>query len=466
MMRLADAALAVGGHCLGDATLRFSSVGTDSRSIASGQLFVALCGDRFDGHDFVAGALAAGAAAALVDARHAGSLQAQGLGPLLVVAETRQALGALAAGWRARFSLPLVGVTGSNGKTTVKEMCAAIFRAQAALDGFGDEVVLATEGNLNNDIGLPLMLLRLRAHHRHAVIEMGMNRPGEIAYLAGLSRPTVAVVNNAQRAHLEGLGQTDRVAHEKGAIYEGLGASGVAVVNVDDPLAGIWLAANRDRPLVRFGLCGPAEVSADCALEATGARLSLRTPQGEAQCALRVPGLHNVRNALAAAAATLSAGASLTAVVNGLGRFAGTPGRLQRRQAACGAVVLDDTYNANPDSVRAGIDVLAAAAGHKVLVLGDMGEIGPRSGPLHEEVGEHARRAGIDALFALGPMSAVAARNFGAGGQHFATIEDLVAALHQSLRSDSVVLVKGSRFMRMERVSNALAPTATADDGH
>ncbi|ATE58885.1 UDP-N-acetylmuramoyl-tripeptide--D-alanyl-D-alanine ligase [Thauera sinica] len=461
MMMLDDAVRVLGAHgarALG--AVRFDTVGTDSRSLAPGQLFVALRGERFDGHDFVAAAAAGGAAAAMVDARWAdvqADLPVAAPLPLIVVDDTRLALGTLAAAWRARFSVPLIGVTGSNGKTTVKEMCAAILRAQARRDGFGEEAVLATQGNLNNDIGLPLTLLKLRDFHRAAVIEMGMNRPGEIAYLTGLSRPTVAIVNNAQRAHLQGMGSLEEVAREKGSIYEGLGAGGIAVVNADEAYADYWRALNAGRTIVTFGIDEAADVHAACTLRGFGARVELDTPQGRTAFDLQVPGMHNARNAVGAAAACLAAGVTVDAVAEGLAGFAGTRGRLQRRPGPSGAVVLDDSYNANPDSVRAGIDVLAAMPGRTYLVLGDMGEIGDASAQLHDEIGGYAKSKGIDGLYALGDMSAVAARNFGEGGQHFPSVEALVAALSGHLDADSVVLVKGSRFMRMERVADALA---------
>ncbi|MCL2160378.1 MAG: UDP-N-acetylmuramoyl-tripeptide--D-alanyl-D-alanine ligase [Betaproteobacteria bacterium] len=437
---------------------RVETVGTDSRAIAPGQLFVALRGERFDGHDFVDAALAAGAAAVMVDARweaeHTGSSVAR-----LVVDDTRLALGLLAAGWRARFDIALIGITGSNGKTTVKEMCASILRAW-----FGkNDNVLATQGNLNNDIGLPLTLLGLRAHHRAAVIEMGMNHPGEIAMLTGLARPTVALVNNAQRAHLEGMVSLEAVAREKGCIYEGLGDGGVAVVNVDDAHADEWLAltARAGRETVTFGMEKPAAVSGRCELHELASTLQLDTPWGQAECALRMPGLHNALNALAAAAACLSAGAPLTAVTAGLSNCGGARGRLQRRIGPRAALILDDTYNANPDSVRAGIDVLVRMPGRTILVFGDMGEVGETSAQAHAEIGSYARNKGVDCLCTLGVMSENAVSNFGIDGRHFSSIEMLVEALAPDLGADDTVLVKGSRFMRMERVVEAL--TALAD---
>lgn len=454
MLSVQEVAAALGWRATGDG--RIDAVGTDSRRIAPGQLFVALRGERFDGHDFVEQAAQQGAAAALVDADWAAAHEAAI--PLLVVEDTRIALGRLAAHWRQRFTLPLVGVTGSNGKTTVKEMCAAILRAQAHRLGGADGDVLATAGNLNNDIGLPLTLLGLRAEHRAAVIEMGMNHPGEIAYLAAIAQPTVAIVTNAQRAHLQGMGSVVEIAHEKGAIYDGLQPGGVAVINVEDPHAAYWRERNAGRAMRGFGLAGSgAEVSVRCEARGLGSHLTLEAPEGRVEFDLRVPGEHNARNAAGAAAACLAAGAALEDVAAGLGAYAGTPGRLQQRAGVGGALIIDDSYNANPDSMRAAIDVLAATAGHTVLVLGDMGEVGDSSAQVHDEIGGYAKSKGIDALYALGEMSLVAVRNFGEGAQHFDTVESLVEALRGQLDANTVVLVKGSRFMRMERVANALA---------
>lgn len=453
MMTLAQAAAMLKAHFSG-ADVDFAAVSTDSRSIAAGDLFIALRGERFDGHQFIAEVKAAGAVGAIVAADVADDLKAHGL-PLIAVADTRLALGELAAGWRARFTLPLIAVTGSNGKTTTKEMIACILAAT-----YGD-AVLATHGNFNNDIGLPLTLLKLRAHHRAAIIEMGMNHPGEIGYLTRIARPTVALVTNAQRAHLEGMGSLDAVALEKGTIYNGLDDNGVAVVNADDAHAFLWRGMNPQRRVVRFGLDVPADVRGKVRLHGLETELHFVTPEGEGAVDLALPGLHNARNALAAAAAGVAAGIPLAAIQSGLAAFRGVKGRLQRRMGVQGAVILDDTYNANPDSVRAGIDVLASTIGRKVLVLGDMGEIGAASGQFHDEIGGYAKSAGVDALYALGEASAIAARNFGGGAHHYKKIEDLIEALRPELTANATVLVKGSRFMRMERVVEAIATPLT-----
>lgn len=421
---------------------------TDTRAIAQGQLFVALAGERFDAHDFLAAAVQAGAAGLLVSDEQ--RLPA-GV-PAVLVADTRLALGQLAAAWRAQFTLPLIAVTGSNGKTTTKEMIASIL--ETAYPG----AVLATRGNFNNDIGLPLTLLGLHAGHRAAVVEMGMNQPGEIAYLTQLARPTVALVNNAQRAHLQGMGDLAEIAREKGSIFTGLTAAGVAVFNADDAQSAVWQAqvdAAGQRPL-RFAVNQPAEVRGTLTQQGLDFLLALQTPAGEAQLVLPVPGRHNAVNALAATAACLAAGIALPQVVAGLQSFRGVKGRLQRRQGQQGAQILDDTYNANPDSVRAGIDVLASTIGKKILVLGDMGEIGEGSHQCHDEIGGYAKSQGVDRLYALGEASAQAVRNFGEGGRHFCNIDKLIAAVQKELAADTTVLVKGSRFMRMERVADAL----------
>jgi UDP-N-acetylmuramoyl-tripeptide--D-alanyl-D-alanine ligase len=447
MLTLSATADILGGRQHGR-DLEYTSVGSDSRAVVPGMLFVALKGERFDGHDFVAEVLAQGAAAALVNrefaAAHAGL-------PLVAVDDSRLALGRLAAAWRARFHIPLIGVTGSNGKTTVKEMCAAILRAD-----FGQHAVLATGGNLNNDIGLPLTLLKLRPVHHAAVIEMGMNHPGEIDYLTKIARPTVALVNNAQRAHLAGLGSVEGIARAKGEIFAGLTDNGSAVINADDPHAALWRELAGARAVLSFGFAAGADVRGIWNPRGFGGELALTAPQGSASLFLPTPGEHNARNALAAAAACLAAGVPLAPVVRGLSGYAGTKGRLQRKAGVNGALVIDDSYNANPDSMRAAIDVLAALPGRRIYVMGDMGEVGEAAGQLHSEIGGHAKSQGIEHLFALGERSVAAVHDFDGGGRHFASVEALVAALVPLMDKDTTVLVKGSRFMRMERVVEAI----------
>jgi UDP-N-acetylmuramoyl-tripeptide--D-alanyl-D-alanine ligase len=450
MLMLSEAAAAIGARHLGP-DVKFLRVTTDSRQVEKGDLFVALKGDRFDGHGFVASALAQGAAAALVSAdSHLGGADA-GL-PLLVVDDTRLGLGRLAAAWRQRFACPLVAITGSNGKTTVKEMLSAILAAQA---GAADKV-LATQGNLNNDIGMPLTLLRLRDTHRYAVIEMGMNHVGEIDYLTRIARPDVALVNNAAPAHIGNLGSLETIARAKGEIYAGLTEKGTAIVNADDAFADYWQGLNPGRRVIRFGLRG-GDVSADCRMDAAGSTLTLRTPLGGAEVRLALPGEHNALNALAATAAAIACGTRLESVVQGLSGFAGVKGRLQKKPALHGATLIDDSYNANPASVQAAIAVLARQGGKRILVLGDMGELGDQAESLHRETGAAAKAAGIDALLALGDMSRFTVEAFGPGAMHFEFIEGLLAELENRLGPDVTVLVKGSRFMQMERVVKSFA---------
>jgi UDP-N-acetylmuramoyl-tripeptide--D-alanyl-D-alanine ligase len=449
MMRLAEAAAAIGARHAG-ADVRFAAVSSDSRALRGGELFVALRGERHDGHAFLEAARAAGAAAAMIDAQHAGPAPL----PAVVVQDTRRGLGDLARHWRARFAPTLIGIAGSNGKTTVKEMLAAILRRHAGAEG-----VLATPGNFNNDIGLPLTLLGLREAHRCCAIELGMNHKGEIAYLAGIARPTVALVNNAQREHLEFMNTVEDVAEENAAVYAALPADGVAVINADDAQAARFRRAAGARRVVEFGLRSRAAVSGGFTLRALASDIVVRTPDGEAAVTLAIPGLHNVRNALAASACAHAAGVPPATIGAGLSAFRPYVGRLQVRRTPGGAIVIDDTYNANPDSVRAAIEVLASAPGPTVLVLGDMGELGAQGEAFHAEVGRYARERGIGALYALGEATRQAVEAFGAGARHFTTLEALLAALAPPAAGDTL-LVKGSRFMRMERVVAALTGSA------
>ncbi|MCE5181074.1 MAG: UDP-N-acetylmuramoyl-tripeptide--D-alanyl-D-alanine ligase [Betaproteobacteria bacterium] len=442
MLRLSETVAALNAQRAG-ADIAFTGVSSDSRAVAAGELFVALKGERFDGHDYVAQVIAQGATAALVD--HADP--AWGDFPLLIVADTRLALGALAGLWRSRFGIPVVGLTGSSGKTTVKEMIAAILRTQA-----GDDAVLATKGNLNNDIGLPLTLLGLRGHHRYAVIEMGMNHPGEIAYLTHIAQPDIALIVNAQAAHLAGLGTVEAVAHAKGEIFEGLAANGTAVINADDPHAALWQKLAAGYRTIGFGLNPSAEVSGTCRLLPFGSEIDMLTPAGKFTVTLPVPGEHNARNALAAAAVAVALGIENAVIAAGLAKVSSVKGRMQKNPCLHGATLIDDTYNANPGSVRAAIAVLAGLPGKKILVLGDMGELGADARALHAEIGAVAKAAGIDGLLTLGDLSAAAAEAFGAGGRHFEYIEDLLHDIENRLAPEVTVLVKGSRFMQMERV--------------
>ncbi|WP_050461528.1 UDP-N-acetylmuramoyl-tripeptide--D-alanyl-D-alanine ligase [Herbaspirillum autotrophicum] len=441
----------------GDASATLRGITTDSRAVVPGNLFVALRGDRFDAHDFLPAVVAQGAAAVIVD-RLPQDLQVAAI----VVSDTRVALGRLAQHWRRQFAVPVIGVTGSNGKTTVKEMIAAILAA-----AFGEDRYLATRGNFNNEIGVPLTLFRMQPQHQAAVIELGMNHPGEIAVLSDIARPTLGLVNNAQREHQEFMATVEAVARENGAVIEALAADGVAVFPADDEYTALWQRAAGSRCVLTFGLSDAADVSANYQPQAFGSLLQVRvradgTRQAQAfEIQLAAAGEHNVRNALAAIACTLGAGIAAQAVVQGLQAFAPVNGRLQRKTAASGALVIDDTYNANPDSVRAAIDVLAQAAAPRVLVLGDMGEVGNEGQRFHEEIGAYAQQRGINHFFVLGELSrhAVAAFNAaaatpasGAGAQHFVDIEAINGAATQAATVGATVLVKGSRFMKMERV--------------
>ena len=449
-MRLAEAAAALGGRASGGDAL-FTGVSTDSRSLRQGDLFVALRGDRFDGHEFLKAAASARAAAAMVDSRYRGEYPV----PALVVEDTKRSLGDLARYWRARFQPALIAICGSNGKTTVKEMLAAILRAHA---GPTADAVLATRGNLNNDIGLPLTLLGLRHAHRWCAIELGMNHKGEIAYLSGIARPSVALVNNAQREHLEFMRSVEEVAAENASVYDALPADGVAVINADDSHAPFFRGRAGKRRTVEFGLEQGA-VSGRYKLERLMSELRLRTPAGEAHATLAIPGIHNVRNALAAAACAHAVGIKASTIAEGLTAFRPYTGRLQVKRAASGATVIDDSYNANPDSVRAAIDVLVSSPAPTALVLGDMGEVGERGSEFHREVGEYARAKGVTQLLAMGEATRETVAAFGPNARHFDSVEELITNL-----KSKTILVKGSRFMKMERVVAAL--TGTAEGGH
>ncbi len=455
MMTTQAAARALQAECWGE-DKSFERVSTDSRAIMPGDLFIALGGDTFDGHDFVAEVMEKGAAAALVQMDWARKNPQPRL-PLILVENTRLALGHLAAYWRGLFQIPLVAVTGSNGKTTVKEMIASILRCVNA--GAGDSVhrngsdkVLATEGNLNNDIGVPLMLLRLREGHQYAVIEMGMNHAGEIGYLTRLARPSVALITNAGAAHVEGLGSVEAVARAKGEIFEGLDQQGVAVINADDPYEWLWRGVAGDRKVVDFGLEERAIVHARYQAGCFGSRIALLLPDGIQEVDLQVPGKHNVANAAASAAVAVAMGVGAGAITSGLSTFAGVKGRMQKKQGLHGSILIDDTYNANPDSVRAALAVLAEATGRKILVLGDMGELGAAARGFHERIGAEARAAGVDTLLAIGEWSAYSVTEFGVGARHFKKIEELIAEVQGLLATGDTILIKGSRFMQMERV--------------
>lgn len=448
MMTVTAAAQAIAAQCQGEAT--FKRVTTDSRDIQPGDLFVALRGEKFDGHHYAQAALDAGAAAVMVERE-----QAADLSPAIIVADTRLALGQMAAYWRQQMSVRIVGVTGSNGKTSVKEMLAAILRASV-----GEEAVLATKGNFNNDIGMPLTLLRLRKEHQYGVIEMGMNHAGEIAYLTRLAQPDVALINNAGTAHIGMLGSVVAIAAAKGEILEGLSAQGVAVLNADDVFVPLWRQLAGTRTVVDFGLHRATAVRGRFVAHAGYSEVQMTTPRGVLTVRLPVLGEHNVMNALAATAAAFALGISSEAIVTGLQGYQGVYGRLQHKSGLHGAVLIDDSYNANPDSMRAAIQVLAAASGKRIMILGDMGELGDDAAAMHTEIGVLAKRAGITGFYALGELSRFAVVAFGSGAQHFETVEALTAAVLPQLSTNVTVLVKGSRFMQMERVVKLLEEQA------
>lgn len=435
------------GQLIGD-DRAFDAISTDSRSLAPGALFAALRGEHYDGHDFASAAAEHGACGLLVERLLPIAL------PQVVVSDTLGALTACARAHRRHFRGPVVAVTGSNGKTTTKEMIGAILGHMGPC--------LITKGNLNNHIGVPLTILGLRQEHRYAVIEMGANHRGEIAHLASLVWPNIGLVTNAAAAHLEGFGSLDGVAAAKGELFSGLPSTGVAVINADDPYASSWRATAAGRRLVTFGIEQPADFTARhvvTSMEPAGPRLEcdLVSPMGVERVRLAVAGLHNLRNALGAAAAAHAAGASLLDIAAGVAAVKPVKGRLEFRPAISGALLVDDSYNANPGSVRAGLDAFRAFNGARWLVLGDMMELGSAADELHAEIGRYAKESGIDRLLAFGPRSRFAADAFGPGGAWFENIDDLIAEARRSLVSDVAVLVKGSRASRLERVTAALA---------
>ncbi|GAB3627260.1 UDP-N-acetylmuramoyl-tripeptide--D-alanyl-D-alanine ligase [Pandoraea terrae] len=452
MWRLQDAQGALSNAALhGRGNVAFERIVTDSRAVQPGDLFVAIKGERFDAHDFLADVAAAGATAVLASRVPEGFET-----PALIVPDTRLALGELATAWRRRFAIPVVAVTGSNGKTTVKEMIAAIF-AQAV----GENARLSTAGNFNNDIGLPLTVFRLNASHRLAVLELGMNHPGETGYLANIAQPTVAVINNAQREHQEFMVSVEAVAQEHAAVLAALPQDGVAVFPGDSDFTPLWRDVAGSRRILDFALDKRAAVSGR--YDSATRVLRVATPSGDFSLRLPVLGEHNARNALAAIAVAIGAHVDIVSIVRALEAFAPVKGRLQvstlSRGPLAGITLIDDTYNANPDSVRAAIDVLASTPSSCVLVLGDMGEVGDSGPEVHREVGAYAAERGVERLLGLGELTRHACEAFGAGAEHFADVGALTEALIKGVSAPATVLVKGSRFMKMERVLHALNET-------
>ena len=445
-MRLSEAGRATGATLHG-ADADFVGVSTDSRTLTRGELFCALRGPNFDGHEHCDAAAQGGAVGVLVEHEVGAEL------PALTVPDTQQALGALARAWRRRFAIPVVGITGSNGKTTVKQMLASILGVEAP--------VLATSGNLNNEIGVPQTLFQLDTTHRYAVVEMGASQLGDIATLAAIAEPDVGVITLCAPAHLEGFGTIEQVARTKGEIYAGLPADGVAVINLDDEFAGYWRKIAGERQVLTFGFAATADVHAgDIEMRGPGQgiRFTLHAQSGSTVIELPFDGRHNVANALAAAAAAIALDVPVDIIRQGLEAARNVGGRLRVCAGIRGAQIIDDTYNANPASLRAALSVLATAAGEKWVVLGDMGELGPEAREMHEQLGREARKLGIDRLYALGPLAASAAQGFGARAQTYTDIDVLNEALIAAIDSDVTVLIKGSRFMRMERVAEALSP--------
>lgn len=425
----------------GDAGIFFTGISTDTRQIQAGQLFIAIKGPNFDGHEFLATALERGAVAALVE-------QPQSV-PIvqLQVTDTVKALGQLAAAWRSRWQRPVLALTGSNGKTTVKEMLASILRQRGE--------VFATVGNLNNHIGLPLMLAQLGEQYDHAVLEMGANHLNEIAYLTHLAKPDVALINNAGPAHLEGFGDLDGVARGKGEIYQGLGAQGIALINLDDVYAEYWQSLNTQRQTITFGFAEKAQIRGE---ELVDGRLRIHLQQETVDVALPLPGAHNQRNALAAAAAAWAVRTDGSSIQQGLETVQAVQGRMQSLTGLYGCTIINDTYNANPASLMAGLRALPANS-ERWLVLGDMAELGATTAAIHAQVGRDVHTAGISRLFTVGQLSQATSHAFGAGSAHFTTFNALIEALQAELAQGSapIILIKGSRSMRMERVVEALA---------
>jgi UDP-N-acetylmuramoyl-tripeptide--D-alanyl-D-alanine ligase len=449
MLTLQAVAAMTGARLVGDPLAQVLRVTTDSRDLRAGDLFVALRGERFDGHAFVEAAGAAGAVASLVADDSPMSTAAT-----VRVADTRIALGRLAGAWRLRFELPLIGVTGSNGKTTVTQMIASILAARHGADGR-----LATVGNFNNDVGVPRTLLRLEPQHRAAVVELGMNHPGEIVELARMAAPDVALVNNAQREHLEFMSNVEAVARENGAVFTQIAAGGTAVFPHGTEWDGLWRDLAGPRNTMTFGLDAGADVHGDWTVDANGALLDVRGAVSIDGIALAVLGRHNAVNALAATACAVAAGIDGESIRRGLEGFRAVAGRLQMKRTVDGTLLIDDTYNANPDSVRAAIDVLADFPEPTSLVLGDMGEVGDEGPRFHGEIGAYARERRITRLVGIGAAMSAAVQAFGERATH---VESHEQAASQLAGASGVVLVKGSRFMRMERVVAQLTGEAAS----
>ena len=443
---LARAAASMNGVLHGN-DRKFTGVSTDTRSLREDELFFALEGPNFDGRDYVNKAGASGAAGAVVKSKTDASLTQ------ITVDDARLALGRLAAAWREQLAATIVGVTGSNGKTTVKELIKACLQQQGP--------AFATRGNFNNDIGMPLMLVRIKKEHRFAVLEMGANHAGEIAYLASLAKPAIAVITNAAAAHLEGFGSIEGVSQAKGEILQGLGRDGIAVLNADDDYFSYWASQVEDGQVVSFGLGAGADVCAvDIETGVDGSSFKLQLPDAEQAIDLPLVGTHNVRNACAAAAVAHVCGVAPADIKTALESVAPVGGRLQPLSGCNGATLFDDTYNANPLSVVAAAEFLASLPGDNWLVLGDMKELGDDAAGMHRAVGEAARDCGIDRLFVIGELSRNTVEGFGEHGSWYSNADALIDDLSTALSSSVNVLVKGSRSMRMEIIVEALRERA------
>lgn len=433
-------------HCLdcrAQPAIIVSGVSIDSRDMEPGFLFVALRGERFDGHEFIPLAIEKGAVAVVCEQPNTNYPHI----PQLIVSDALIALAKLAKFHRQTINCPIIALTGSNGKTTVKEMIAAILPKPS----------LATSGNLNNHIGAPLSVLRLVPEHRYAVFELGANHLGEIAYTVDIVQPDVSLINNIAPAHIEGFGSIEGVANAKGEIYQGLKSNGIAVINQDDKFAHFWDPLLKGKQVIRFSLNKPADIyTKECVASEDGSSFILVTPKGEALVSLKIPGMHSIQNALAAAACCYAIGISLQNIIQGLTAFTGVPGRMTFLNGKNHSVVIDDTYNANLRSVLTAVDVLANHKGRRILVLGDLGELGKWTREHHEEIGLTAKNKGIDTLLTCGKHSEFSSLAFGENAKHYQTKEQLVDDLLLTLNKDTIILVKGSRAAAMEKIVHQL----------
>ncbi|MHB1949784.1 MAG: UDP-N-acetylmuramoyl-tripeptide--D-alanyl-D-alanine ligase [Gammaproteobacteria bacterium] len=455
MIKMSFSEIANTLHCESPAQdIVFQGISTDTRTLLPGNLFVAIVGEQFDGHEFITEAFNKGASGAIVNRPIDSPI------PQFIVEDTLTAFGKISALWRARFSLPVIGVTGSNGKTTLKNMIASILRAACNNDA---SQVLATEGNLNNHIGVPMMLCRLNDKHRYAVLEMGMNHFGEIEYLTHLAKPQIAIINNAAEAHLEALKNVAGVARAKGEIFLGLAKNGTAVLNLDDAHYQYWLSLVKNYKHLSFGFNESADIRA---INSDNQPITIKTPKGNIEVNLPLLGKHNIANAVAATAVAIALDIDLNAIKMGLEQVQPAPGRMRQYTLSNGTRIIDDTYNANPFSLQAAVNTLAQFPGERVLVVGDMKELGPNAKELHFAAGEKIRAAGIEYLFTYGEMSAAATERFGNNAQHFTDRQQLISALQPHLKENTTILIKGSRSMHMEKIVAGIIPENQLEHSH